>query len=144
MVKHIIAGVDGSAPALDAARYALELGEQLRAKVSLVFVLELPQVIPVGALSGYVATGPTRSKEEMEQAETLVEAVAAERPAVKATTRVVLGDPAETLVELAKSEGADLLVVGARGLNAAQRFLVGSVSDRIVHHAHCPVLVVRK
>lgn len=144
MVKHIVAGVDGSAPALDAARYALELAEQLGSKLTLIFVLETPQVIPVGALSGYVTTGPQRTDDEMKQAEALVESVAAERPGVKATTRVVLGDPAETLVDLAKTLSADLLVVGARGLNAAQRFLVGSVSDRIVHHAHCPVLVVRK
>lgn len=143
MVNHIIAGVDGSAPSLAAARYALALAEQTRAKLTLVFVLEMPQVIPVGALSGYVTTGPTRSEDDVKKAEAIVEAVALERPSVKATTRVELGEPSEVLVDLAKSTGADLLVVGARGLNAAQRFLVGSVSDRIVHHAHCPVLVVR-
>jgi nucleotide-binding universal stress UspA family protein len=53
------------------------------------------------------------------------------------------GDPADTLVRIAKDEGADLIVVGTRGLNFAQRALLGSVSTKVVHHAECDVLVVR-
>jgi nucleotide-binding universal stress UspA family protein len=53
------------------------------------------------------------------------------------------GDPADAVVRQATDEGADLIVVGTRGLNAAQRALLGSVSTKIVHHAACDVLVVR-
>lgn len=53
------------------------------------------------------------------------------------------GDPADALVQEAKERGADLIVVGTRGLNVAQRALLGSVSTRVVHHAECDVLVVR-
>jgi nucleotide-binding universal stress UspA family protein len=53
------------------------------------------------------------------------------------------GDPADAVVRVAEDEGADLIVVGTRGLNLAQRALLGSVSTKIVHHAHCDVLVVR-
>jgi nucleotide-binding universal stress UspA family protein len=53
------------------------------------------------------------------------------------------GDPADAVVRQAKDEGADLIVVGTRGLNVAQRTLLGSVSTKIVHHAECDVLVVR-
>ncbi|HVY60699.1 MAG TPA: universal stress protein [Planctomycetota bacterium] len=53
------------------------------------------------------------------------------------------GDPADALVRQAETERADLIVVGTRGLNAAQRALMGSVSTKVVHHAHCDVLVVR-
>jgi len=53
------------------------------------------------------------------------------------------GDPADTVVRQAQDEGADLIVVGTRGLNVAQRALLGSVSTKIVHHAPCDVLVVR-
>jgi nucleotide-binding universal stress UspA family protein len=107
-------------------------------------VIETPQVIPVGPLSGYVTTSAPRSQEDVKKAEALVEQIAKERPQLTVTTRVELGSPADVMCELARQLNAELLVVGARGHNAAQRFLVGSVSDRVVHHAPCPVLVVRR
>jgi nucleotide-binding universal stress UspA family protein len=64
---------------------------------------------------------------------------------VKPTVRTFEGhgDPADAVVRQAEDEGADLIVVGTRGLNVAQRALLGSVSTKIVHHAPCDVLVVR-
>jgi nucleotide-binding universal stress UspA family protein len=53
------------------------------------------------------------------------------------------GDPADVMVQEAEESGAELIVVGTRGLNAAQRLLLGSVSTKVVHHAPCDVLVVR-
>ncbi len=143
MVKNVLVGVDGSKPSLDAARYAMGLAEQTGAAMTLVFVVETPQVIPFGPMSGYVTTAPAPSEEHLKRAEALVTELAQERPALAVTTRVELGSPADVLVDLASKLGVDLLVVGARGHNAAQRFLLGSVSDRVMHHAACPVLVVR-
>jgi nucleotide-binding universal stress UspA family protein len=144
MIKNILVGVDGSKPSVQACHYAMDLASQTQAQLTFLFVIETPQVIPVGPLSGYVTTAPARSEEEVKKAEAIVEQVAKERPGMKVTTRVELGDPVDTICEVAKSMKADLVVVGARGHNAAQRFLLGSVSDRVVHHASCPVLVVRK
>jgi nucleotide-binding universal stress UspA family protein len=53
------------------------------------------------------------------------------------------GNPADVIVQEADESGADLIVVGTRGLNAAQRVILGSVSTNVVHHAKCDVLVVR-
>jgi nucleotide-binding universal stress UspA family protein len=53
------------------------------------------------------------------------------------------GNPADVIVQEAEESGADLIVVGTRGLNAAQRVFLGSVSTNVVHHAPCDVLVVR-
>jgi nucleotide-binding universal stress UspA family protein len=53
------------------------------------------------------------------------------------------GDPADVIAFEAKELGADLIVVGTRGLNLAQRLLLGSVSTKLVHEAPCDVLVVR-
>lgn len=144
MVKNILVGVDGSKPSVDACRFAMQLAEQAQAKLTFVFVIETPQVIPVGPLSGYVTTSPPRSEEDVRKAEALVEQLAKEKPGLSIATRVELGQPDEVLCELAGQLKADLVVVGARGHNAAQRFLMGSVSDRVVHHAPCPVLVVRR
>jgi len=144
MVRHILVGLDGSRPSIEAAEHAISLGEQTKAKVTLLFVLELPQVIPVGPLSGYVTTGAPQSKENIERAETIIAQVAKTNPNVTISTRVEYGAAAEMICTLATSLGADLIVVGARGLNAAQRVLLGSVSDRVVHTAPVPVMVVRR
>jgi nucleotide-binding universal stress UspA family protein len=53
------------------------------------------------------------------------------------------GDPAESIIEAASSEGADLIVIGNRGHSGVGRALIGSVSDEVVRNAGCPVLVVR-
>ena len=55
-----------------------------------------------------------------------------------------LGAPDREIVDLAEEIGAGLIVMGSRGLGGIRRALMGSVSDSVVRHAHCPVLVVRK
>lgn len=62
----------------------------------------------------------------------------------RAEALVVEGDPREAIVRAAADWRADLLVVGARGLGALARLVLGSVSEHVVHHAPCPVLIVRK
>jgi nucleotide-binding universal stress UspA family protein len=59
------------------------------------------------------------------------------------TTRVIEGEPREEIPRVAEESGADLIVVGARGLSAVKGWLLGSVSTAVVHHAPCPVLVVK-
>jgi nucleotide-binding universal stress UspA family protein len=60
-----------------------------------------------------------------------------------ATFLVWDGDAGEAIVAAADSEGADLIVVGSHGRSGVSRFFIGSVSDFVVRHAHCPVMVVR-
>lgn len=144
MVNNILVGVDGSGKSVEAARYAMGLAEQTGAKLTFLFVIEPPQIIPFGPMEGFVTTGPAKSQEELKRAEAVVESLAKERPALNIATRVEVGSPADVIVDTASKSGVDLIVVGARGQNAASRFLLGSVSDRVLHHAHCPTLVVRR
>ena len=58
-------------------------------------------------------------------------------------THLLEGDPVDRVVGFAEKAHPDLIVVGSRGLSATGRFLLGSVSDGILHHTHCSVLVVR-
>jgi nucleotide-binding universal stress UspA family protein len=53
------------------------------------------------------------------------------------------GDPGEAIIDAAQAEGADMIVVGSHGRGTVGRFLIGSVSDHVIRHASCPVLVVR-
>jgi nucleotide-binding universal stress UspA family protein len=142
MVNRILVGVDGSPTSVEAARFAQGLAEQAGAKVVYVFAMEPPQVIPVGALSGYVATGKPRTEAEIRQAREFLDGLVAERPGIAQDARVEFGRPWETLVDVADHMGADLIVVGSRGHSAGRRLVLGSTSDKVVHHAPCPVLVV--
>jgi nucleotide-binding universal stress UspA family protein len=70
-----------------------------------------------------------------------VDRMRSDHPAVTVEMAVVEGPPARVLVDM--SEDADLLVVGTRGMGGFRGLLLGSVSIQCVHHAHCPVTVVR-
>lgn len=142
MISHVLIAVDGSPSSHHAANQGFGLARQTGAKVTLAFVLESPPVIPVGPLSGYVMTSPPRTDADLEKARAELKALAHDA-GVPVETRVELGSPADVLCELADRLAVDLIVIGARGLSAGTRWLLGSVSDRVVHHAPCPVLVVR-
>jgi nucleotide-binding universal stress UspA family protein len=62
---------------------------------------------------------------------------------VEAETHARRGDPADALLDVAEQEGADLIVVGNKGMTGAKRFLLGSVPNKVSHHATCSVLIVR-
>lgn len=87
---------------------------------------------------GVKAEGQRRAERLLREA---VERVRRDHPAVTVETAVVEGPPARVLVDM--SADADLLVVGSRGLGGFSGLLLGSVSQQAVHHAHCPVTVVR-
>ena len=62
---------------------------------------------------------------------------------MKVTCHVRVGEAAAAILEVAEEQGADLIVVGNRGMQGAQRFLLGSVPDKISHHATCSVMIIR-
>jgi nucleotide-binding universal stress UspA family protein len=83
---------------------------------------------------------------ERKEAQRLLDAQAEQIKALGATVaqpHVRLGRPDEEIVFLAEEIGAGLIAIGSRGLGGMRRVLVGSVSDSVVRHAHCPVLVMR-
>ena len=64
-------------------------------------------------------------------------------PEERVVTEVQVGEPAEEIVDLARLEGYDLIVMGSRGLSPVRELLMGSVSNRVLHMAPCPVLIAR-
>jgi nucleotide-binding universal stress UspA family protein len=62
---------------------------------------------------------------------------------VEVETHAREGEPAKVILEVAQEQNADLIVVGARGLTGFERFLLGSVSSKLSHHASCSVMIVR-
>jgi nucleotide-binding universal stress UspA family protein/nitrite reductase/ring-hydroxylating ferredoxin subunit len=120
LYRKILAGTDGSPTAGEAARKAMELAMQLRAEVILVFVGDPI----VGAIM-------------LEQTQ------AAAPEAVKTHARVVQGEPAAMLVEVAKLDEADLLVVGNKGMAGARRYFLASVPNEVAHTAPVDVLIAK-
>lgn len=143
MIKHVLIAVDGSAPSRHAARFGLSLAEQAGAEVTLVCVLELPEVISVGPVSSYLVLAPAITDEEVARARSMLREVAAEKPSVKVAVRVEIGHVSEVICDVAGKLQVDLIVLGARGLGAAKRLLLGSISDQVLRHAHSPVLIWR-
>jgi len=137
----VVVGHDGSQAAAAALRWALDLvgrtGEQLHV-VRAWRLTNAPR--PATWRPGFVP--PLQEWADAVRAE-LTDAVAAAvgTSGVPVTCHVVHGEPAQTLVEA--TAAADLLVVGARGRGGFAGLLLGSVSDQCVHHAQCPVTVVR-
>lgn len=139
----VLAAVDGSEPALRACQTAADLLGRRHADIRLLVVLSF-EIDPYTLLGEEFADTPERLRLVREA----VERTTAEPRSVfeKAGHRVsathTFGNTAEEILKEVTEWRADLVVMGRRGLSGASRWLMGSVSDRVVRHAHVPVLVV--
>lgn len=145
ILSPIVLAVDGSGEAKLAAQAAMELSMASRSDVHLVYVMPTP-----ARMYGPHFYSADMEKQLLEQARAearrFLEAQAeglGSGGARVAQTYLGTGRPDEEIVELAEDVRAGMIVVGSRGLGGVRRALMGSVSDSVVRHAHCPVLVVR-
>ena len=133
----ILVAYDGSESAHRALDQAAELAQSNGADVCVVSVAEpLPQFGRAGAM-----LVPEEEQERIHELADAKKALTEKGVSAKVVERK--GDAAAMIIEEAEKEGTDMIVMGTRGLNSAQRWLVGSVSSRVVQHAPCNVLVVR-
>jgi len=140
MIRRILVAVDGSDNSRKAARFARELAGALRAHVTLLHVIEPPTSLP---LEAYGLTRTQVYEGQLEAAAAVLSALAAEIPAGQVDQVIESGSPAETICAQAEERNVDLVVLGSRGMGAVGRWLLGSVSDRVVHLSRRPVTVVR-
>ncbi len=145
MFRSIVVGTDGSQTASEAVREAIELAKAVGATIELV--------------SAYEPVSRERLREEARQApgdmqwminpredvESTLEAASEriEAAGVKVTTYAREGDPADAILDVAEERDADLIIVGNKGMTGARRFLLGSVPNKVSHHAPCSVLIIR-
>jgi nucleotide-binding universal stress UspA family protein len=139
----ILLAMDGSDESDLAATTAAELARSTDSELDVIYVLEVePWHFPPRELVKY----PQRYEELREEGRRLcdeqVEKIKAAGGSV-AESYLAVGRPAEEIVAHAQDQGAGLIVMGSRGLGGIRRALMGSVSDAVVRHAHCPVMVVR-
>ena len=145
MFGSIVVGTDGSETAGEAVRQATDLAKSVGASVNLV--------------SAFEPVGNQRLREERQQVpedmqwmvneredveNTLNSAAEQIREAgVKVETFARQGDPADAILDVAEEQGADLIIVGNKGMSGAKRFLLGSVPNKVSHHAPCSVMIIR-
>jgi nucleotide-binding universal stress UspA family protein len=141
MLNRILVAVDGSEGSRKAARFAIDLAQVSRARLVLLSVLERPTVVPFGPLDGF-AFSRMESEEQLAAVRAMLDEIGRELPPDQVEKRIEFGSPAEVIVEEARAVGADLVVLGSRGHGAVGRWLVGSTTDRVVHHCRGPVTVV--
>jgi nucleotide-binding universal stress UspA family protein len=149
----ILLAIDGSEEAALAARTAANIARKTGSELHVVHArLMLPWTgyPAAGTLTGGAVDAEDARERVAWWLEDQVDRIEAEGGNV-AQAHLRLGRPeegiitvAEEIVSLAEEIGAGLIVVGSRGLGGIRRALIGSVSDSVVRHAHCPVLVVRK
>ncbi len=140
----IVVGIDGSASSNAAIRWAAHEAGMHNVALRLVHVAAAPSVtdvlVPVPA--EFEEWQDTQAGQVLREATELVAQVSAETgtPVRIADTDIYHAAPVPTLIDLSK--GADLIVVGSRGMGAFRRGLLGSISTGLLHHAHCPVAVI--
>ena len=141
----ILLATDSSEEATLAAKTAADIAQKTGSELHIVHAKPVPVYIdPASDRVSDVRGAEENIKLEAQQLlDTQVEQIKAAGGTV-AQTHVRLGRPAQEIVNLADKIAAGLIVVGSRGLGGIRRALMGSVSDSVVRHAHCPVMVVRK
>ena len=146
MYSAIVVGTDGSDTAKEAVRQASELAKAVGGKVLLVSAYE---PVPESRLRQERTEVPqdvswmVNPREDVQavlddEAERLREIGVAD-----VETYAREGDPADAILDVAEEKAADLIVVGNKGMTGARRFLLGSVPNKVSHHAPCNVMIVR-
>ena len=145
MFRSIVVGTDGSDTAAQAVQQAVDLAGAVGAKLELV--------------SAYSPVSQQRLSEERRQAPEDLQWAINPREEVDATLEAAAevargagvavdiyprqGDPADAILDVAEEREADLIIVGNKGMTGAKRFLLGSVPNKVSHHAPCSVLIIR-
>jgi nucleotide-binding universal stress UspA family protein len=129
-LSKILVGVDGSEHAAKALQYAVQLATKQGSELTVMHVQESHMFRLHPDVVSQMGQG-------------VLDEVKAAWNDIEFDTKVESGDPAAVIIDVAVKEAYDLIVVGSRGLSGVKRFLLGSVSDDITHHAETSVLVVR-
>ena len=145
MFKSIVVGTDGSETATSAVKQAVDLAKEIGAKLELV--------------SAYEPVSDQRLREERTEVPDDLQWMVNPREDVDHTLSAAAelakgagvdveifarqGDPADAILDVAEEKNADLIVVGNKGMTGAKRFLLGSVPNKVSHHAPCSVMIIR-
>lgn len=138
MFSNILVAVDGSESANKAFERAIYLAQKCNSKLDLVHVVQCE-------LGGDSANTFEIVEELKDQAKKMLDEYKkqAAKNGIPIQLTIMQGDPAKVIIDLVKAKSYDLIIMGTRGRSAFKELLIGSVSQKVMHHAICPVMVVR-
>jgi nucleotide-binding universal stress UspA family protein len=139
MFKTIIVALDGSENSVRALKHAQWIGSNCQAK--LILVHAYPRTSDLRDYEGYdklVSQRKNAGREILEAAHAMIADTA-----IDVEDDLLEGPAAEAILSVAKIRTADLIVLGTRGMGSLKGLLVGSVSNKVTHHATCTVMIVR-
>ena len=139
----VLVPIDGSSYSIKAGEYGIDLAKSYGAAVISLYVIDEATLSSLGRLSGQ--DGQTLRRKLRKEGEACLHNLhqRATEEGVELTEIVKEGLPHRVIVELAQEEGVDLIVIGKVGQRGPRRILIGSVTERVLEAAKCPVLVVR-
>jgi nucleotide-binding universal stress UspA family protein len=146
MYGSIVVGTDGSDTAKEAVRQATELARAVGAKVLLVSAYEPVPESRLRQERNELPTDVSWMVNPREDVQTVLDQEAkriSEAGVGVVETYAREGDPADAILDVAEETKAELIVVGNKGMTGARRFLLGSVPNKVSHHAPCNVMIVR-
>ncbi|MGB9003657.1 MAG: universal stress protein [Nitrosotalea sp.] len=138
MFSNILVAVDGSESANKAFRQAIYLAQKCNSKLDLVHVVQCE--VGGDSANTFEIIEDLKDKAMKMLEEYRIEAA---KNNISMQITIMQGDPAKVIIELAKAKSYDLIIMGTRGRSSFQELLIGSVSQKVMHHASCPVMVVR-
>jgi nucleotide-binding universal stress UspA family protein len=136
--RSILVGYDGSTQAEKAAAVAFSIAEAMDSHV-LLFAVARP---PEPATSVEVHAVLDDAREHYQEGFNRIVAKAREK-GIAIETEIAVGHPAEQIIHRAETGKIDLVVLGRRGTSLFEKWILGSVSERVLRYAHCPVMVIR-
>lgn len=139
-IQKILLPIDGSESSVKALEMAISLTNTVGGQLTVLEVVE-----DFGPLPGYYEDAPSGKNRANWISEQRFEKVHPQLDESKIDWKrqVIEGYPAEKICEIAEKDEYDLIIIGSRGLSVVGRFFLGSVSDRVIHHAPCSVMVVK-
>jgi len=142
MFKHILFPTDGTESSRHVESHVLELAQKFASQVTVLHAYEFLELIPVyestyayiDELEDYLKTQSHSVAKETE--------ARFQQAGIQTQSTVIKGDPAQTIINVSEEKHCDLIVMGSRQMGVVRRFLLGSVSNYVVHHSECPVLII--
>ena len=141
MFRTIVAGTDGSSRADKAVQEAIDIAKSAGARLHLVAAFSKRE----RHWEDLESTARVQAVDLRQVAEQVLarQARKAEEQGIEVDWSAREGDPADAILDAAEEIGADLIVLGNKGMHGAQRYMFGSVPNKVTHHAPCSVMVVR-
>ncbi len=140
MYERIIMPTDGSEPSKEAVKQGLEIAKATGVKVLALYVMDTTAFMSVPPDSLTTDISSILNKEAHESVNYVVRE--GKKMGVYVEEKIVEGIPSEQIIENANPK--DLIVIGTKGRTGLAKIMLGSVTENVVHHANCPVMVVRK